>query len=125
MVTCDEVYNKGHVFAVFYHYGSNYFHMHVDSLLPLFKAIYYKQENRNRPVVIMPAVEKERLEVHVFCISGLSSLFIMPTLGPCWHYSKAGIITGGCTCMWRTSHLTPARFARSDTCSFQHIFPSF
>ncbi|XP_064619968.1 protein O-linked-mannose beta-1,4-N-acetylglucosaminyltransferase 2-like [Lineus longissimus] len=62
MVTCDEVHNKGYVFVIFYHYDSNYFHMHVDTLMPLFKAIYYKQENRNRPVVIIPAVEKERLE---------------------------------------------------------------
>jgi hypothetical protein len=35
-VPCHKTYDTGHTYSVFYFYGSNYYHLHTDTLMPLF-----------------------------------------------------------------------------------------
>lgn len=72
---CDETFDKGHVFTIFYFAGgSNYFHLHYDLLLPLYLAVHHKKEQTDDPRshVLMPTVESRRLQVSYAQIAGLN-----------------------------------------------------
>ena len=61
---CDESYDTGHVFAFYYYYGtSNYYHLHYDTMMPLYKAIYHNNNDHASTRVLMPTVEAQRLKV--------------------------------------------------------------
>ncbi|KAK6179932.1 hypothetical protein SNE40_012179 [Patella caerulea] len=62
-ISCDKVYDSGYLFPIFYHYGnSNYYHLHYDTLMPLYHYLYYKKKN-NKNTALVPGVETKRLEV--------------------------------------------------------------
>ena len=63
---CDVVYNKGYVFTMYYYYGSNYFHLHYDTMLPLFSAVHQWPQGQVKDVVFMPSVESKRLQVGLY-----------------------------------------------------------
>ncbi|CAH1797584.1 unnamed protein product [Owenia fusiformis] len=58
---CTETYDQGHIFTIFYYYGSNYFHLHYDMMLPLFAEIM-KTGSREGTAAFLPTVESERLK---------------------------------------------------------------
>ena len=62
---CTDKFDVGHVILLFYIYGaSNYFHLHWDTAIPLFKSLYYTSENHlNRKTAVLPSVESSRLQV--------------------------------------------------------------
>ena len=63
-VHCHKVYDVGHVFTIYYWYGSNYYHMHYDLLIPFFARLYHKHKLlAGKKVVFMPTVETGRLQV--------------------------------------------------------------
>ncbi|XP_023241449.1 protein O-linked-mannose beta-1,4-N-acetylglucosaminyltransferase 2-like [Centruroides sculpturatus] len=59
---CDQVFPRGHFFTVYYYHGSNYFHLHYDTLIPLYSALYYQQTSLPKETVLLPAVEIKRGE---------------------------------------------------------------
>jgi protein O-GlcNAc transferase len=61
---CDRTFDVGHAFTVFYYYGSNYFHLHYDMLIPLYAAVYYHSTGKNPAgtQAFMPSVETKRLQ---------------------------------------------------------------
>lgn len=70
-LNCDEVYDNGHVFTIYYWYGgSNYFHLHYDMLIPLYLAVHHKLDPDSNPKkhVFMPTVESKRLSVSFSCV---------------------------------------------------------
>lgn len=65
-LNCDEVFDNGHVFTIYYWFGgSNYFHLHYDMLISLYLAVHHKLEPDGNPNkhVFMPTVETKRLSV--------------------------------------------------------------
>lgn len=65
-LNCDEEYDNGHVFTIYYWYGgSNYFHLHYDMLIPLYSAVHHNQEpdGYQNKHVFMPTVESRRLSI--------------------------------------------------------------
>lgn len=70
-LNCDEVYDNGHIFTIYYWYGgSNYFHLHYDMLIPLYSAVHHKPEPDSNPNkhIFMPTVESKRLSVSISCV---------------------------------------------------------
>ncbi|XP_041361101.1 protein O-linked-mannose beta-1,4-N-acetylglucosaminyltransferase 2-like [Gigantopelta aegis] len=59
---CDVKFNKGHVFTMYYFFGSNYFHLHYDMMLPLYSAVHRLPQGQLKDVVFMPSVESRRLQ---------------------------------------------------------------
>jgi len=71
---CEQVHKVGHAFTIFYWQGhSNYYHLHYDMLIPLYRTIYHETPQFRGPDskhVFMPTVETTRLQVlrqFVFC----------------------------------------------------------
>ena len=63
-VECDEEYEEGHAFTIFYYGGgSNYFHLHNDMTIPLYQALYHNNDQPAESVALMPTVETSRLKV--------------------------------------------------------------
>ena len=63
-LTCDEQYEEGHAFTIYYLYkGSNYYHLHLDTTMPLYQILHHNQDNLPETVVLMPTVETKRLQV--------------------------------------------------------------
>ena len=61
---CSEVYDVGHVFTMYYFAkGSNYYHLHLDMLFPLYKAMFNMGSPENLTRILMPSVESTRLQV--------------------------------------------------------------
>ncbi|GAB6032171.1 hypothetical protein CHUAL_010820 [Chamberlinius hualienensis] len=62
-LNCDETFDTGYVFTIYYHHGSNYFHLHYDTTLPMYSFFYHGKNHslfkRNR-IILMPSVEKQR-----------------------------------------------------------------
>jgi len=66
--TCDRNVKHGFVFLFYYYRGhSNYFHLHYDTLIPLYSQLrdYMVEGELSNDVVLMPSVETSRLEVSV------------------------------------------------------------
>ena len=63
-IQCDEEYDIGHIFLFFYFAGgSNYYHLHYDTMLPLYKDLVMGQNDSQDPSrVFMPSVETSRLQ---------------------------------------------------------------
>ena len=63
-IQCDEEYDVGHIFLIFYFAGgSNYYHLHYDMMLPLYQDAYFGKSNSSGPSrVFMPGVETTRLQ---------------------------------------------------------------
>lgn len=60
---CTEVYDVGHVFTMYYFAkNSNYYHLHLDMLFPLYKAIFNEKPPGNSTHILMPSVETTRLQ---------------------------------------------------------------
>ena len=61
---CHEIHDLGMVFLVFYWAkSSNYFHLHYDMVLPLFKFMHqYTKGIPDSAIVLMPSVETTRLQ---------------------------------------------------------------
>ncbi len=61
---CHEIHDIGMVFLVFYWAkSSNYFHLHYDTVLPLFKFMHqYAMKVPESAIVLMPSVETTRLQ---------------------------------------------------------------
>ena len=64
---CDRKYKESIFFTFFYWYGySNYFHLHYDTLIPVYKHVREHREKaggENR-LTLMPTVETSRLKVN-------------------------------------------------------------
>lgn len=60
-MTCDKTYDEGYVFTMYFYYGSNYFHLHYDMMIPLFSEL--RNEDKGKKIVLMPSVESVRLQV--------------------------------------------------------------
>ena len=70
---CDRNMKHSFVFLFYYYYGrSNYYHLHYDTLIPLYSQIrdYMVEGELNSEVLLMPSVETSRLKVgeRVVCI---------------------------------------------------------
>ena len=64
--TCDKTFNYGFVFLFYYYKGSsNYFHLHYDTLIPLYYLLRDHMTNGylSDEVLLMPSVETSRLKV--------------------------------------------------------------
>jgi protein O-GlcNAc transferase len=59
---CSVVFDVGHIFTVYYYYGSNYFHLHYDMLIPLYSTIYQHGPD-GKSHAFLPTVETSRLKV--------------------------------------------------------------
>uniref|UniRef100_A0A4Q8K6M3 U10-Liphistoxin-Lth1a_1 n=1 Tax=Liphistius thaleban TaxID=1905330 RepID=A0A4Q8K6M3_9ARAC len=61
---CDQVFTRGHFFTMYYFHGSNYFHLHYDTLIPLYVALHQQQlkHTQNKEVTLLPSVEATRGE---------------------------------------------------------------
>lgn len=64
---CEHVHKVGHAFTIIYWAGdSNYYHLHYDMLIPLYRVIYHETPQFIGPDskhVFMPTVETRRLQV--------------------------------------------------------------
>lgn len=75
--TCDSTYKHGFVFLFYYYKGSsNYFHLHYDTLIPLYYLLRDHMTNGHLgdEVLLMPSVETSRLEVCPFFIKNLGAV---------------------------------------------------
>ncbi|GIY17297.1 uncharacterized protein CDAR_248921 [Caerostris darwini] len=64
-IVCDQVFTRGHFFTTYYFHGSNYFHLHYDTMLPLFVALHQdmnKLSSGVKDVTLLPAIEVNRGE---------------------------------------------------------------
>ncbi|KAG8183652.1 hypothetical protein JTE90_005638 [Oedothorax gibbosus] len=64
-VVCDQVFTRGHFFTTYYFHGSNYFHLHYDTMLPLFMALHQdinKLSSGAKDVTLLPGIEMSRGE---------------------------------------------------------------
>ena len=64
--TCDKTFKHGFVFLFYYYKGSsNYFHLHYDTLIPLYYLLRDHMTNGylSDEVLLMPSVETSRLKV--------------------------------------------------------------
>lgn len=62
---CDQVFQTGYVFAIYYYHGSNYFHLHYDAAIPLYYSLHHINEEIQTPknTIFMPSVELLRGQV--------------------------------------------------------------
>lgn len=62
---CDRTFKESVLFTFFYWYGqSNYFHLHYDTLLPIFSHIReHRGHGGKHRLTLMPTVETSRLNV--------------------------------------------------------------
>ena len=64
---CDQTVDEAYLFTFYFYYGhSNYFHLHYDTLFPIYSLLRARQDSpqsgaSSRPVVMMPVVEKQRM----------------------------------------------------------------
>ena len=66
--TCDKTYKYGYVFLFYYYKGSsNYFHLHYDTLIPLYYLLrdHMSHGYLSDEVLLMPSVETSRLKVNL------------------------------------------------------------
>ena len=66
--TCDKTYKYGFVFLFYYYKGSsNYFHLHYDTLIPLYYLLrdHMSRDQLSDEILLMPSVETSRLKVHL------------------------------------------------------------
>lgn len=71
---CDKTFDYGFVFLFYYYKGtSNYFHLHYDTMIPLYYLLRDHMTNGylSDKVLLMPSVETSRLKV-LFIVSLLS-----------------------------------------------------
>ncbi|KAF8771662.1 protein O-linked-mannose beta-1,4-N-acetylglucosaminyltransferase 2-like [Argiope bruennichi] len=64
-IVCDQVFTRGHFFTTYYFHGSNYFHLHYDTMLPLFVALHQdinKLSSGMKDVTLLPGIEVNRGE---------------------------------------------------------------
>ncbi|KFM61553.1 hypothetical protein X975_05220, partial [Stegodyphus mimosarum] len=63
-IVCDQVFTRGHFFTTYYFHGSNYFHLHYDTMLPMFLALHQDpiKSVRAKDVALLPAIEAVRGE---------------------------------------------------------------
>ncbi|XP_046574394.1 alpha-1,3-arabinosyltransferase XAT3-like isoform X2 [Haliotis rubra] len=59
-MTCDKTYDEGYVFTMYFYFGSNYFHLHYDMMIPLFSEL--RNKDKGKKIVLMPSVESVRLQ---------------------------------------------------------------
>lgn len=62
-IVCDQVFAQGHFFTTYYFHGSNYFHLHYDTLIPLFSALQEQLSKGSlsfKEIALLPAVEATR-----------------------------------------------------------------
>ena len=67
---CDRKFKESILFTFFYWFGhSNYFHLHYDTLLPVYSYLREKRVGSNGAidVTLMPTVETSRLNVCLIC----------------------------------------------------------
>ncbi|XP_022243533.1 EGF domain-specific O-linked N-acetylglucosamine transferase-like [Limulus polyphemus] len=60
---CDQVFERGYFVTMYYYHGSNYFHLHYDTVLPLYVALHCDSNNKelaDEDIVILPAIELTR-----------------------------------------------------------------
>lgn len=62
---CGRTFEKAYIFTMYYYYGSNYFHLHYDMMLPLYLAMHAGRKSPLKNVVLMPTVESSRMEVYL------------------------------------------------------------
>lgn len=60
---CSEFYDKAHAFTIFYYYGSNYFHLHYDMMIPIYSEVYHEGFDSAEKQIFLPTVEVSRLQV--------------------------------------------------------------
>jgi hypothetical protein len=60
--SCSMMFDVGHIFTMYYYYGSNYFHLHYDMLIPLYSAVYQHGIGKHSHA-FLPTVETSRLKV--------------------------------------------------------------
>lgn len=71
-IVCDQVFTRGHFFTTYYFHGSNYFHLHYDTMLPLFVALHQdinKLSSGMKDVTLLPGIEVNRGEVRICILS--------------------------------------------------------
>lgn len=64
-IVCDQVFTRGHFFTTYYFHGSNYFHLHYDTMLPLYLALHQdmmKDSDGPKDITLLPAIEAARGE---------------------------------------------------------------
>ena len=64
-VSCDEYYDVGYAFTIYYYRGSNYYHLFYDMVIPLFKDVYHKKSEEvagKQKIMFMPTVETVRMQ---------------------------------------------------------------
>jgi len=75
---CDRNIKRGFVFLIYYYLGqSNYYHLHYDTLIPLYFQIrdYMVEGELSSDVLLMPSVETSRLKVCV-CVHAFVCLHL-------------------------------------------------
>lgn len=66
---CDQTVDEAYVFTFYFYFGtSNYFHLHLDTLFPIYSLLRHVEQakaatERRRSIVLMPTVEKTRMRV--------------------------------------------------------------
>ena len=67
--SCHETYDLGYAFTIYATYGGNYFHLHYDMMIPLYKEIYHRRdgEPKNTSRIFLPTIESRRLQVQLLC----------------------------------------------------------
>ena len=80
---CSVSFDVGHVFTVYYYYGSNYFHLHYDMLIPLYLALYHNGDDQHSHS-LLPTVETTRLQVD-YCFTIFSSVSFCINKFYSWH----------------------------------------
>ena len=71
--TCDKTFKYGFVFLFYYYKGSsNYFHLHYDTLIPLYHLLrdHMTDGYLSDEVILMPSVETSRLKVSMHPTTG-------------------------------------------------------
>ncbi|EDV21035.1 uncharacterized protein TRIADDRAFT_60391 [Trichoplax adhaerens] len=68
-IQCHHLYHKAFIFTFFFYYGhSNNFHLHYDTLIPIYSQLRFIESSNqlplsNQSIVLMPTVEKKRMEI--------------------------------------------------------------
>lgn len=62
---CDQIFETGHIFTLYYHHGSNYFHLHYDAALPIYYLLHHNatkdgSQQTSKNTIFMPSVEITR-----------------------------------------------------------------
>ena len=69
--SCDRVVEEAYFYTFYYYYGhSNYYHLHYDTLLPVYFALKHgtpeeRSDSGQHRITLMPSVETSRLNVHI------------------------------------------------------------